>query len=209
MRIINNGNGTWKFIPGSDSEKASLREVFTQCPIDGRARLKYGGKVADSTGHIDHLLLHAGGQELRVRRGNVISGEYFGSTLLRLYADGDSSSELACIRNVLFFGGGGLSLVSEEISIPDGDGSITVTGGYCKHCSAAINTFCECEWETCNACAAKCAHQYELGAVHSISSPVGVGMGVSCIKCGRGRPKEGTDQALDPNLATENECVAT
>lgn len=63
----------------------------------------------------------------------------------------------------------------------------------------------QCEWETCDGCAAACQHQFEHGVIHGGGR---ITHGQFCGKCGRAKPKrEGEEEKtpLEEHIAIQRE----
>ncbi len=69
----------------------------------------------------------------------------------------------------------------------DGQRAIILTIFYCPHCGVAMIDSCSCKWRICNACSAKCEHNWVEGLVKGGGIPGGHGVGKFCDKCGRGK----------------------
>lgn len=154
-------------------------------------KLSYGGRGSDGNDNkfcIVHL--HAGAREERQNK-TVGSTTFWHSVhvggvhlVLRGSTENDKS-EVGRIRDACFFGAGGLIYIGEtELNKTK---SIITTAMRCEHCNSNMLERVECEWRTCNACAAKCMHDYERGPIHG--GGIDIGVGEFCSKCGRGKPK--------------------
>lgn len=119
----------------------------------------------------------------------------FESQRIVITANSDESEKsIRSARDAIFFGGGGLTLV--DYIETDSKLSVNVCVNFCKHCRASLIELSQCEWETCEACVAKCEHTYESGLVHGGKAGQ-LGMGIFCIKCGRGKPEKEPSIILD------------
>jgi hypothetical protein len=97
----------------------------------------------------------------------------------------DDDKAVRNIRDAIFFGGRGLIFIGHtEVN---GKPSLDFTIEHCKVCNKPMISMIECEWQTCNACAEKCEHNYVYGAVHG--GGIDIGLGEYCDFCGRGKPK--------------------
>jgi hypothetical protein len=103
----------------------------------------------------------------------------------------DDRKAIRALRDALFCGSGELILLTTGSEA--GAWRIVMTAMYCAHCGRAMIDRISCEWETCNACAARCAHEYERGAVHGGEALLEVDE--YCTRCGR---VKSSDQPLRP-----------
>ena len=114
----------------------------------------------------------------------------------------EDKHEVGRIRDACYFGSGGLIFIGEtEV---DGKKAIITTAKRCKHCGSGMIRYFDCERSTCDACAAKCEHNYVRGAIHGGGTDIGVGE--FCDKCGRGKPKaedEREKSVIEHHLAVE------
>ena len=92
--------------------------------------------------------------------------------------------EVNRVRNGACYVGSLVYLNEVEV---DGQRSVVFTIGYCPHCGVAMIDSTSCEWRICNACAAKCKHNWVEGLVKGGGIPGGHGVGKFCDKCGRGK----------------------
>ena len=69
----------------------------------------------------------------------------------------------------------------------DGQQSIIITIQLCKHCGGQMIEHCSPFYATCDACSAKCEHQWKDGLVTGGGLP-GATAGKVCEKCGRVKP---------------------
>lgn len=119
----------------------------------------------------------------RMRLGILSSGKRF-----ELKASTDKNEKaVRLIRDALFFGGGGLILLSH--SQVRSKPSINVCIAFCKHCKSPIIERGRCEWQICTSCVAKCGHEYQKGTLHGGTAQV-LAVGHYCTKCGSGKSKE-------------------
>lgn len=98
------------------------------------------------------------------------------------------------LRNA-FFNSGGPHFMEAA-----GDG-VRIYGRRCKVCGATVIEMHSCEWQTCDACAAKCKHEVEKGFTHSNVKELDVGH--YCVKCGRGQPSPESVHYTDHHGGTE------
>jgi len=204
MRVIRDAElATWTFVPVSSAEEQVLSSIAaTVKPGD---KMGYNGRSDDSEGYCA-VRLHAGGHQEDIKEGNVTRmGVWMGGIDFVLEgSDVADKQEVGCIRDTCFFGTGGLIyLGSIEV---EGKKAIVVTGSYCKLCGAAMIGLL-CEWKVCDACSAKCSHQWERGMVHG-GSAGDIGVGEYCTICGRGKPRangEPEPSQLERHLAVERE----
>jgi hypothetical protein len=123
--------------------------------------------------------------------------------ILRGSAEEDKN-EVGRIRDTCYFGSGSLIFIGEtEVN---GKKSIVTTSKRCKHCGVKMIQLVACEWNTCDACAAKCEHHYVKGAVHGGGTDIGVGK--FCDICGRGKPRpegEREKSIIEHHLEVEKE----
>lgn len=105
----------------------------------------------------------------------------------------DGECDIRAIRDAVYFGGGGLTLLNHEEV--DGKPSAQVCVTFCKHCQAPLIDMGRCEWKTCEACVDKCEHEYQEGATHG--GPAGtLAVSAYCKKCGRGNPNATVDPII-------------
>ena len=209
MRIIRDEkSATLTFVPVEMAEEqivASIAAILK--PED---RLSYGGRSQDGDDAKFCIIhLHAGGRE--EWRAETCGGMTVHHTVhidsVELVLRGSTEEdkhEVGRIRDMCFFGSSGLIFICEtEV---DGKRSIVTTGLRCKHCGAGMIRYNDCEWKTCDACAAKCEHNYVRSMIHG--GGLDIGIGEACNKCGRGKPKtEGGREKtqLEHHLAVERE----
>jgi hypothetical protein len=190
MQIIRNEEMAYfTFAPTDEEEVAVLQSVIALAkPKD---RIKYGGRSGGDDGVPFMIFLHVDSQteEVKEVEGNVTLTSYRRVGGVKLVLRGTTEAddaEVRRIRDAIYFGAGGaIFLGSCEV---DGKTAIMVTLSHCKLCNAPMIDLSSCEWKTCKACAAKCGHQYERGAVHG-GSAGDIGMGEFCNLCGRGKPE--------------------
>lgn len=171
MKVIRDiAAGTVTFLPSTNIERGALEWIASTTPIS--ARFKYLGY--DEPVHND--------LELRFR-----FGDRTGSFHLDVRGDAeDDRKTVGALRDVLFYGSGELIFLGAPSY--DGIRGALLTAGYCKHCSATMIDRVSCEWDTCDACAARCAHEYERGAVHGGHALVEINE--YCVRCGRVQPSD-------------------
>jgi CheY-like chemotaxis protein len=108
------------------------------------------------------------------------------------------------LRDAIYFGKGGLTFTGYFVR--NGKPSVDFTIAQCKACHKSIISVIECEWLYCDACAAKCEHQYKRGATHG--GGVDLKIGDFCSVCGRAKPepKDEPEKPLyDHHIAVERE----
>lgn len=111
--------------------------------------------------------------------------------------------EVSEIRDTCFFATSGLQLVS--IQSVDSLTTLVVTGKQCPVCGTNMFTVRACSWDICDACADRCAHQYQLMAT---DGPEGLGYRPCCMTCGRPQPPvpgERQPSIIEQQLAAERE----
>lgn len=211
MKIIRDKQlATLTFVPiETDEEQIIASIIATLKPED---KLSYGGRGSDGEGDkFCTVNLHAGGREEEKveTQGNVTFHSTVHVDSVKLVLRGsteDDKHEVNRIRDTCYFGSGGLIFIGETEL--DGKKSIITTAKRCKHCGAGMIRYSDCEWSTCDACAAKCEHNYVRGAIHGGGTDIGVGE--FCDKCGRGKPKaegEREKTVIEHHLAAEKEGV--
>jgi hypothetical protein len=213
MKIIRDRQlATFTFVPVEADEEQVIASIAAMLKPEGK--LSYGGRGRD--GDDDKFCtvhLHAGGREEKRSEtsGNVTMHHTVHVDSVELILRGSTDEdkrEVNCIRDTCYFGSDGLIFVGEtEV---DGKKSIIITAKRCKHCGAGMIRYSDCDWSTCDACAAKCEHNYVRGAVRGGGTDIGVGM--FCNKCGRGKPKaegEREKSVIEHHLAAEKELGMT
>ncbi|MGE5392710.1 MAG: hypothetical protein ACM3NH_03125 [Candidatus Saccharibacteria bacterium] len=91
------------------------------------------------------------------------------------------------LRDWIWFGKRGGVLYLEYEETLEGP-RVRVAPELCKICRKPVASLAESEWQTCDACAEKCKHEYKRGTVHGgVAGPLA--MGEYCGKCGRGKPE--------------------
>ena len=114
---------------------------------------------------------------------------FFDKAKVKLAAANDESEEIVRdMRDALFFSGGS-GLFFLESREKGGTFFVDVCLSFCKHCKMPLIDMGRCEWRTCEACVAKCEHDYDRGSVHGGSAQV-LSVGEFCNKCGRGKPND-------------------
>ena|SRR3989344_848223 len=210
MKIIRDKQlATLTLVPVEANEEQTIASIVAM--LKPEDKLSYGGRGQD--GDDDKFCtvhLHVGGRKEKKSEtsGNVtvISTEHVDSVELVLRGTTEEDKhEVGRIRDMCYFGSGGLIFIGEtEV---DGKKAIVTTGLRCKHCGAGMIRYSDCEWKTCDACAAKCEHTYVPGMIHG--GGVGdMGVGEFCDKCGRGKPKaegEREKSKIEHHLAVEKE----
>lgn len=154
--------------------------------------LGYGGRgsIASSAPYTEHMYL----------RFSYGEGKEF--TILATSEEDEKA--VRQLRDAIYFGHGGFTFTG--YSVRDGRPSADFTIAQCKVCNKPIISRVECEWLTCDACAAKCEHQYKRGATHG--GGVDLGVGEFCGVCGRAKPKpedEPEKPLYDHHIAAEEE----
>jgi len=209
MRIIRNERlATYTLVPVESEEQQILASIAAVLkPGD---KMSYGGRRRDGDGdEFCAVCLHAGAQtEVQSKtegRITVTQNVHVGGVELVLRGSTeDDKYEVNGIRNTCFFGSSGLIFLG-EVEV-DGKQAIITTAKYCKFCGGAMISYLACEWSICDACAAKCEHEYKRGPVHG--PEIDIGMGEFCRLCGRGKPKaegEREKSQLEHHLAVEHE----
>lgn len=190
MQIIRNKEAaTLTFVPVEQGEAEVLNSIIAIAKPEDK--MSYGGRGGGKNGEPFVVYLHIGSRREAVvkKSGNVTihSHEEIGGIKLELRGSGeDNDQEVRCIRDTCFFGAGNpIFLGTAEV---DGKTAIVITMKRCKLCNSPMISMVSCEWRTCDACAAKCEHEYERGVVHG-GSAGNMGMGEYCGKCGRGKPE--------------------
>ena len=209
MKIIRDDQlATLTLIPVEGNEEQIITSIVAI--LKPEDKLSYGGRGRD--GDDDKfcaIYLHAGGRKEKQSEtiGNVtmIHTVHVDSVKLTLIGTTEEDKhEVNRIRNTCYFGSGGLIFIGEtEV---DGKKAIITTAERCKHCGAGMIYYLDCEWSTCDACVAKCEHNYVRGAIHGGSTDIGIGQ--FCNKCGRGKPKaegEREKSVIEHHLAVEKE----
>lgn len=213
MKIIRDKQqATLTFVPVDASEGQIIASIATM--LKAEDKLSYGGRGRDSDNErFCTVHLHAGGhEEERVETDrNVTVHRTVHVDGIKLVLQGtteEDKREVGRIRDMCYFGSGGLIYIGEtEI---DGKKAIITTGLRCKHCGSGMIRHADCEWKTCDACAAKCEHTYVQGTIHG--GNLDIGFGEFCDKCGRGKPKiNGSREksVVEHHLAVEKELGIT
>ncbi|MBI4088035.1 hypothetical protein HY418_01475 [Candidatus Kaiserbacteria bacterium] len=209
MKIIRDKQlATLTLVPVEADEEQVIASITAM--LKPEDKLSYGGRGRD--GDDDKFCtvhLHAGGrvEGKRETQGNVTTIRTVHVDSVELVLRGSTEEdkhEVGRIRDTCYFGSGGLIFIGEtEV---DGKKSIITTAKRCKHCGAGMIRWSNCEWGTCDACAAKCEHNYVRGAIHGGGTDIGVSE--FCNKCGRVKPKsegEREKSRLEHHLAAERE----
>ena len=209
MKIISDKQlATLTLVPVEADEEQVIASIVAM--LKSEDKLSYGGRGRD--GDDDKFCtvhLHAGGreEERSETSGNVTVNRTVHVDSVELVLRGSTEEdkhEVGRIRDMCYFGSGGLILIGEtEV---DGKKAIVATGKRCKHCGVGMIRYFDCEWRTCDACAAKCEHNYVRGMIHGGGTDMGVGE--FCDKCGRGKPRaegEREKSVIEHHLAVEKE----
>ncbi len=210
MRIIRDKElSTLTFVPVEANEEQIVASIATMLKTEDK--LSYGGRGQDSEDEkFCTVHLHAGGREEPRSEtiGNVTVHRTVHVGSIELVLQGttqEDKREVGRIRDMCFFGSSGLIFIGE--ADVDGKRAIITTGRRCKHCGAGMICYSDCEWKTCDVCAAKCEHNYVRGMIHG-GSVGDMGVGEYCDRCGRGKPKvegEREKTKIEHHLAIENE----
>lgn len=214
MKVIRNSKaGTLTFVPVDRAERGILNQIIkVSKPGDV---FGYDGRKSDpETGYTVALTFYANAKRKKVTKttGNFtsISYKYVGGVKLELTAsDEDSLKAIRSLRDAVYFSSGEITFIGSEPI--EGKQSIIITVNRCQHCSANLVSRHTCEWKTCDACAAKCKHNYIHGVVHG-GSAGNMAMGEFCDKCGRGKPEpEGAREKsqIERELQVERELGVT
>jgi len=188
MRIICDSKlATLTFVPVEAEEKRVIASIATKLkPGD---KMVYGGRkdFGDNREFCD-IRLHAGGRKATKTedngKGRFTYPIHIGGTELVLHGSTEEDKhEVNRLRDICFFRTGGLVFLGK--TKVKGDKAIIITGEFCKLCNKQMVRFVDCEWGICDACAAKCKHNYVFGPVHSKEGR----LGEYCDKCGRGKPR--------------------
>lgn len=189
MKIIRDEQlATLTLVPVETEEEQVIASIASM--LKSGDKLTYAGRERDDDdGNFCRVNLHVGARHLKQCRtkGNITvrRSAYIGGLKLVLRGTTEEDKrEVGRIRDTCFFGSGGLIFLG-EVEV-DGKKSITTTGMHCKHCGSGMIRYDDCEWKTCDVCAAKCEHIYVRGAIRGGGLEVGVGE--FCDKCGRGKP---------------------
>ena len=195
MKIVRNDQlATWTFVPVEEGEDQVLADIIAI--LKPEDMLSYGGRTRDDKEYKFCILyFHAGSEEKPDREvdGNVTICRTLHIGGVKLVLRGSSEEdkdENWSIRGCGNYSGGIIFLGETDV---DGKKSIIVTGGRCKHCGAGL---LDSEWNTCDACATKCEHVYTKGAIHG--GGLNIGVGYSCDKCGRVKPKAEGEREKTP-----------
>jgi hypothetical protein len=187
MKIVRNDKlATWTLVPVEEGEIEILASIAAV--LKPEDKLSYGGREQDGGRKFCLIHLHAGAKKERQSKteGNITINQsvYVGGVELVLRGSTEEDKdEVGSIRDSCFFGGEPIYLGETEV---DGKKAIVITGGRCKFCGAGL---LEPEWNTCDACAAKCEHNYIRGVIHGGGTDIGVGE--FCDICGRGKKIKG------------------
>lgn len=209
MKVIRDKQlATLTLVPVEADEEQVIASIAAM--LKPEDKLSYGGRGRDGDDNkfcIVHL--HAGGreEEKRETQGNATTIRTVHVDSVELVLRGSTEEdkhEVGRIRDTCYFGSGGLIFIGEtEVG---GKKAIITTAERCKLCGAGMIRYLDCEWSICDACAAKCEHNYVRGAIHGGGTDFGVGE--FCDKCGRGKPKaegEREKSVIEHHLAAEKE----
>jgi hypothetical protein len=210
MKILrDNKLATLTLVPIEATEEQVIASMATM--LKAGDKLSYGGRGQDSEDkRFCTVHLHAGGrkEELVKTDRNVTVHRAVHVDSVELVLQGtteEDKREVGSIRDMCYFGSSGLIFIGEtEV---DGKKAIVTTGLRCKHCGSGMIRYSDCEWKTCDVCAAKCEHAYVRGMIHG--GDVGdMGVGEYCNKCGRSKPRaegERKKTRIEHHLAVEKE----
>ncbi|MBI3956359.1 MAG: hypothetical protein HY340_00005 [Candidatus Kerfeldbacteria bacterium] len=213
MKIIrDNPSATLTLVPVEADEEQVIASIAAI--LKPEDKLSYGGRGRD--GDDDRFCtvhLHAGSrEEERIETGRNVTihrtVHVGGVELVLRGSTEEDKHEVGSIRDMCYFGSGGLIFIG--MTEVDGKKAIVTIGKRCQHCGAGMTRFTECEWNTCDACAAKCEHNYVRGMIHGGGTDMGVGE--YCDRCGRGKPKaegEREKSVIEHHLAVEKELGVT
>jgi hypothetical protein len=182
MKIVRDEkSATFTLVPVEKSEKSILAAIIKILkPGD---KIFYGGRDDDENGFFT-LDFYAGARKKKktekTKGFTCISTVYVGGIKLTLCGSTkDDKKEIKQIRSSCYVSAGEFIFISEtEV---DGKKAIIVTIRRCKLCRAKMITLTSCEWGICDACAAKCRHNYINNITH------GGFFGKFCGICGRGK----------------------
>ena len=212
MKIIRDEQlATLTFVPVEADEEQVIASIAAM--LKPEDKMSYGGRGQDGDDDkfcIVHL--HAGGRKKKRSEtsGNATMHRTVHVDSVELVLRGTTEKdkhEVNRIRDICYFGSSGLIFLGE--TKVDGKKAIITTAKRCKHCGAGMIRYSDCEWGTCDACAAKCEHNYVRDAIHGGGTNIGVGE--FCDKCGRGKPKvegERKKTVIEHHLAVERELGA-
>lgn len=188
MKVMNDGKHV-SLIPVEVGEEEFVASVAAN--FKHGEKIRYGGRRSEENEKFVMVRLHV--QPDKSDEGFLVKG-----------STEDDKYGVNNIRNICYFRTNGLIFL-DAIDV-DGKKALRLTASYCKHCNAPMATMRECEWVTCDECAAKCEHEYERGMIHG--SGLEMGVGEFCGKCGRGKPPvpgEREKTPIEHQLAVEKE----
>ncbi len=209
MRIIRDKQlATLTLVPVEADEEQVIASIAAM--LKPEDKLSYGGRGRDGDDDkfcIIHLHAGAREEEQSTTKGRVTVSKTVhvgGVELVLRGSTEEDKHEVGRIRDTCYFGSNGLIFLGETEM--DGKKAIITTAKRCKLCGGGMIGYFDCEWGVCDACAAKCEHNYVRGAIHGGSMDIGVGE--FCDKCGRGKPKaegEREKSQLEHHLVVEKE----
>lgn len=207
---------TWAITPVGIQENLLLRLASSR--LHQGEKIKYGGMKTNprkTNEPITALFFHIGGKlarktaRSRTGKSTITESTHPGSFKLTIKPTNPVDlEELGAMRDVCFFGSGGLIFLEAKKSV--WKTSLVTTGRLCKICRKPMISMRACEWGICDEDAQICNHQYERGAIHG--GGLDIGIGEFCTVCGKTKPKTAAEQKmsiLDHHLAVEKELGVT
>jgi len=176
---------TWTFVPSDQDEEQIVQAIAA---LEPKSELTKMWVEKDENGRRRKINFGFGGKKILKKTEWGSEPDYEGGTQFVLQGTTLADQEEAgLIRDVCYFGSGGLTFLSKtEV---DGRCAVVVTAMFCKQCNEPMATFSGCSKSICNACAKKCEHVFEEGYQHGGEAQL-LSRGSSCIKCGRPKPDE-------------------
>jgi hypothetical protein len=215
MKIIRNEEvASFTFVPVEEGEAEILDSIIAIAKPEDK--MEYGGRNSDDKSYVVYLHVGSHAEKRTEINGNVTAHweEEVGGIKLELRGSTENDQrEVRLIRDVCYFGSGGLILVGSYDL--DGKRVVVTTAKRCKLCRAGMIDFGSCEWGVCGTCAGKCELHYVLGVVHG-GSAGNIGMGEFCEICGRSkseakdeRKKEQVERELEVQRETWAQVMYT
>lgn len=210
MRVTQDREGGFWSIAALTREEDELLRPFVERLQRPDTSFTYCGRITEPDGKFLKVIVNAGGakREKTEKFHNLTVTQDVVEDGVTVTLEGTSEDDkhaLFSLRDCFFWGALKPVLIKDSVAT-EGFVSFRIAGKPCKHCGAPLVTMGRCEWSTCEACAAKCAHVYERGAVHGGSADIA--MGEFCKLCGSVKPRDESERVpsvLEQHRAVERE----